>query len=303
MTPASSNAVPLVRSFSRELARAGGLLAPDYLESGLSLGEARCVYEIGQADGTAISALATRLGLDLGYVSRVVSRLVAQGLALKTAGPDDRRARRVVLSRAGRARLQRLDRHANRRLATWLDDRPPEGVLRLASGLRGFLSDPSEPVTIGAAGPGDIGRIIARHGEIYARDHAYPAAFEGYVVEAFAKFVKHVDPRRDRIFVASRGGQILGSVAIKGLPKGEAQLRFLLVEPSARGLGLGRRLVGTAVDHARACGARRIILETASDLEAARSLYASFGFRKTKEIRGAPWLRRGVKSETWELAT
>lgn len=301
MAAAPSRVVPLVRGFSRELARAGGLLSPDYLESGFSLGEARCLYEVGHADGVTISALAKNLDLDVGYVSRVVSRLVSQGLASKSTGGADRRAREVVLTRAGRSRLAALGRQADRRLGAWLETKPAGDIDQLAAGLRAFLGDPDERVTIEEARPGDIGRIIARHAEIYGSEYAYPPAFEGYVVEAFAKFVAELSLPRDRIFVALRSGQVLGSVAMKGLPNQTGQLRFLLVEAAARGLGLGRRLVQTAIEHARACGEHRIVLETASDLEAARSLYQAFGFRRTKSIPAAPWLPRGVKSERWEL--
>jgi DNA-binding MarR family transcriptional regulator/predicted N-acetyltransferase YhbS len=300
MRGSTSNA-GLVRAFSRELARAGGLLSPDYLESGLSLGEARCLYELGQAAGLAVSALADALGLDLGYVSRVVSRLAAQRLVTKRAEGGDGRSRRVMLTAAGRARLARMERQADLRIDGWLRSKPGDGVDGLLDGLRAFLGPADRRPEIRDARRGDVGRIIARHAEIYDAEFHYPPSFEGYVVEAFADFVKDFSPPRDRIFVAERGGRFLGSVASKGLARATAQLRFLLLEPAARGLGLGRRLVGAVVDHARASGERRIILETASDLDAARGLYAAFGFRRTRSLAGAPWLPAGVRSERWEL--
>jgi len=113
--------------------------------------------------------------------------------------------------------------------------------------------------------------------------------------------MKGFSPPRDRILVAEVAGRHLGSVAVKGLPHETAQLRFLLLERSARGLGLGRRLVGAVVDHARAHGERRVVLDTASDLDAARALYAAFGFAKTRSFAGAPWLPARVRSERWEL--
>lgn len=300
MTSAGTPLVPLVRAFSQELARAGGLLSPDYLESGLALAEARCVYELGLAGGLDVSALASRLELDLGYVSRVVSRLVARGLAAKSTADDDRRGRRVVLTRSGRMKLAALDERANARIGGWLRGKPAGSVERLAIGLEGFV-DAGAPITIGDARPGHIGRIIARHGELYAEEHGYPSHFERYVVEAFASFVKDLSPRRDRIIVAERAGCMLGSVAMKGLARRTTQLRFLLVEPAARGQGVGRNLVQAVVDHARACNERRIILDTASDLDAARALYESFGFRKVESTRGVSWLRSNVASERWRL--
>jgi DNA-binding MarR family transcriptional regulator/GNAT superfamily N-acetyltransferase len=297
----SAAATPLVRAFSRELARAGGLLSPDYLASGLSLGEARCLYDLGHAIGLDISALAARLDLDLGYVSRAVSRLAARGLATKRVAPNDGRARSVVLTAKGKRQLAALDRHANHRLDAWLGAKPAPAVDRLVSGLRAFFSDDDPRVVLRDPRPGAIGHIIARHGEIYVAEFGYPPAFEGYVVQAFGEFMATFAPPRDRIFVAERGGQFVGSVAVKGLPDATAQLRFLLVEAHARGLGIGRRLVRRVLDHARASGDRRIVLDTASDLAAARGLYAAHGFGKVSSVADEPWLPRGVLSEHWEL--
>jgi DNA-binding MarR family transcriptional regulator/GNAT superfamily N-acetyltransferase len=301
--PSSSRgaATPLMRAFSRELARAGGLLSPDYLASGLSVGEARCLYELGHADGLEISALAERLDLDLGHVSRVVSRLAGRGLVSKRVEPRDARARSVVITAKGARQLAVLDRHANHRLDAWLATRSAPVVEHLLGGLRAFLGAPDERVTVRAPGPGAIGHIIARHGEMYVRDLGYPAVFEHYVVQAFGEFLRTLCPPRDRIWIAELGGRFAGSIAVKGLPDATAQLRFLLVEPEARGRGIGKRLVQHVLDHARAEGDRRIMLDTASDLAAARAIYAANGFHKTDSVAGEPWLPPGVHSERWEL--
>jgi GNAT superfamily N-acetyltransferase len=157
-------------------------------------------------------------------------------------------------------------------------------------------------VAIRAPRPGEIGHIIARHGEFYVGELGYPPLFERYVVQAFGDFVADLGPPRDRIFVAEQAGRFVGSIASKGLPGKIAQLRFLLVEPAARGHGLGRRLVRRVLDHARRSGDRRIVLDTASDLASARALYAAHGFRKTASTTDEPFLPRGVASERWELA-
>ena len=293
-------ATPLLRAFSRELASAGGLLSPDYLESGLSLGEARCLYELGHAEALEISALAGSLGLDVGYVSRVISRLVARGLVSKRSATRDARARSISITARGKARLAVLDRHANRRLSAWLGSKPAPAVAGLAGGLRAFVGERNERIVLRGPRPGILGHIIARHGEIYTEEQGYPAVFEGYVVQAFGEFMRSFAPPRDRIFVAERGGQFVGSIAVKGLPDATAQLRFLIVERAARGTGLGKRLVRRVLDHARACGERRIVLDTASDLAPARGLYAAHGFRKIAS-NAEPWLPRGVLSERWEL--
>ena len=294
-------ATPLVRAFSRELARAGGLLSPDYLSSGMSLGEARCLWELGHSDGLEISALARRLDLDLGYVSRAVSRLAARGLVTKRVAASDARARSVGITARGARQLHGLELRANRRLAAWLAAKPRPAIDRLVGGLEALYATGGPRIAIRAPHPGAIGHIIARHGEIYVAEFGYPPIFEHYVVRAFAGFLTDWAPPRDRLFVAERAGRFVGSIASKGLPDATAQLRFLLVEADARGHGLGHRLVRRMIDHARRMGERRIVLETASDLVAARALYAGHGFRLTASTRGEPFLPRGVASERWEL--
>jgi DNA-binding MarR family transcriptional regulator/ribosomal protein S18 acetylase RimI-like enzyme len=296
-----TDATPLVRAFSRELARAGGLLSPDYLASGMSLGEARCLWELGHSDGLEISALARRLDLDLGYVSRAVSRLAARGLVTKRVAASDARARSAVITARGARQLGGLELRANRRLAAWLAARPRPAIDRLVGGLEALYGAGDQRIAIRAPRPGAIGHIIARHGEIYVAELGYPAIFEHYVVQAFADFLAAWAPPRDRLFIAERAGRFVGSIASKGLPDATAQLRFLLVEADARGHGLGRRLVRSMIAHARRIGERRIVLDTASDLTAARALYAGHGFRLTASTLGEPFLRRGVASERWEL--
>lgn len=301
-TSPGAAATPLVRAFGRELARAGGLLSPDYLASGMSLGEARCLYELGHSDGFEISALAARLELDLGYVSRAVSRLAARGLVTKRVAASDARARSIAITARGARQLAALEQRANRRLDAWLASRPAPAIDQLVGGLEALFGAANPRIVVRGPRPGEIGHIIARHGELYVGQLGYPPAFERYVVQAFAEFVADFAPPRDRIFIAERAGRFAGSIASKGLAGRAAQLRFLLVEPDARGLGLGRRLVRAMIGHARRLGERRIVLDTASDLTAARGLYAAHGFRKIASATGEPFLPRGVASERWELA-
>lgn len=304
--PGSTNAV--MRAFSRDLARAGGLLSPDYLASGLSVGEARCLYEVGHADGLAISALAARLELDLGHVSRIVSRLAERKLVSKRVGASDARARSVVVTARGATELAKLDKRANARLDTWLADKPAPIVARLVDGVRAFVGAADAHATPAAASlvirdarPGDLGHIIARHGVLYT-DLGYPPVFEHYVIQAFADFVAKFSPARDRVWIAEVDGRFAGSIAVKGLPRATSQLRFLLVEPEARGHGVGKALVARVLDDARERGDRRVVLETASDLTAARAIYASFGFVQTESTDAIGWLPRDVKSERWALS-
>src|SRR5262249_25065113 len=143
-------------------------------------------------------------------------------------------------------------KRADRRLGAWLADKPPPCIDGLVGGLRAFLgSDPVAPVALRDARPGDVGRIIARHAEIYGDEYGYPPSFEAYVVEAFAAFPAVFSPPRDRSLAAERAGAAIGSVAQKGLPRRTTQLRFLLLEREARGLGVGRRLVEAVIERAR----------------------------------------------------
>jgi GNAT superfamily N-acetyltransferase len=160
---------------------------------------------------------------------------------------------------------------------------------------------PPAKVTIRGLRPGTLGHIIARHGELYCRQLGYPAAFEHYVVQSFGEFMATYAPPRDRFFIAEHAGRFAGSIAMKGLPRRTARLRYLLVEPDARGLGLGRRLIRRVLAHARASGDRRVVLDTASDLAAARALYTGFGFRLVASVSGEAFLPPGVASEQWQL--
>jgi ribosomal protein S18 acetylase RimI-like enzyme len=230
-----------------------------------------------------------------------VSRLAARGLVLKRVAASDARARSVAITARGTRQLAGLELRANRRLDAWLATKPRPAIDRLVGGLEALYSAGDERIAIRAPRPGAIGHIIARHGEIYVAEFGYPAVFEHYVVQAFGEFLAGFSPPRDRVFVAERAGRFIGSIASKGLPDATAQLRFLLVEADARGRGLGRRLVRSVIGHARRCRERRIVLDTASDLAAARALYAAHGFRRTASTPGEPFLPRGVASERWEL--
>src|SRR6185503_7514576 len=155
---------------------------------GMSLGDARCLYELGHAEGFEVAALAARLELDLGCVSRAVSRLAQRGLVSKRVSAEDARARSVVITARGRTQLAAIDRRANHRLDAWLASKPGAVVDELAGSLQAFFGGENERISIRAPRPGAIGHIIARHGEIYVGEFGYPPVFESYVVSAFGDF-------------------------------------------------------------------------------------------------------------------
>ncbi len=149
--------------------------------------------------------------------------------------------------------------------------------------------------------PGDLGWIVQRHGELYADDYGYDERFEGVVAELAAKFLASHDPRRERCWIAERDGEVIGSVFLVKKSQTVAKLRLLLVEPSARGLGIGKRLVSECVRFAREAGYRKIVLWTQSELAAARHLYQEAGFEKVSESPHQSWGRHDLIAEVWEL--
>jgi DNA-binding MarR family transcriptional regulator/N-acetylglutamate synthase-like GNAT family acetyltransferase len=300
MNDTSSQAPRELRALSRELAKVSGLLSPDLLGSGLTLCEARCLFELGQTEGISVSALATTLELDLGYVSRITSHLCSGGFLSKIPDAQDRRAKNLILTEQGRRCLDSLEETTDDRLGQWLSSRPKEGAQKLLQAIRLTLAPAGAEITIRDYRPGDFGQIIKRHADIYTQEFDYPPGFEGYVVLAVAKFIGALGANPNRLFVAERAGEFLGSAAIQVTRPGKAQLRFVLVESAARGLGLGRRLVEYCIEYAKNIGTQSIMLETASNLLPAHRLYHSLGFKLTSRV-AADFLPEGVLSETWEL--
>jgi DNA-binding MarR family transcriptional regulator/GNAT superfamily N-acetyltransferase len=300
MNHVPSQAPRELRALSRELAKVSGLLSPDLLGSGLSLCEARCLFELGQTEGVSVSALAATLELDLGYISRIVSRLCGTGFIIKIPDDRDRRARNLALTEQGRSCLCVLEDATDDRLTQWLSGRSKEGVEKLLQAIRLTLAPAGTEISIRDYRPGDFGLIIQRHADVYSREYAYPPNFEGYVVLAVAKFIGALGATQNRLFIAERGDEFLGSAAIQIIQPGRVQLRFVLVESAARGLGLGRRLVEHSMEYAKSIGAQSIMLETASNLLPARRLYHSLGFKLTAQV-SADFLPPGILSETWEL--
>ena len=293
------NAPQILRSLVRDLAKVSGLLNPEILGSGLTLCEARCLFELGQAKSMSISHLASMLELDLGYVSRVVSSLCKARLVSKCEDGLDRRARVLVLTPEGRSLLGQLETATNRRILDWLDGRPQRTTERLLSSIESTLRT-SAPVQVRNYQPGDIGQIIQRHIDIYTKEFGFLPDFEIYLIQAVSKFITAFHRESDLFLIADRDSDILGSCALQVVDSGQARLRFLYLESEARHLGLGKRLVGSAINHAKKFGVRSIVLETASHLAAAKSLYGSFGFVKTGE-EDMSFLPEGSVGERLEL--
>lgn len=295
-----------VRRFNRLYTQRIGVLQEGLLDSPYTLTEVRVLYEIAHRDGVGASELVAGLGLDPGYLSRILKRFEQEKLVTRRADSTDARRRSLHLTAAGRRAFAPLDARSQQQVAASLDalDAPRRerllGAMRTIEDALAAAPKPSE-VVLRTHRPGDIGWVVQRHGELYSREYGYDERFEAIVAGIVADFLRHLDPARERAWIAERDGRRLGSIFLVAKSRTVAKLRLLLVEPEARGLGLGRRLVEACIDFARAAGYRGIVLWTQSELDAARHIYTATGFRKTGEAGHEDFSRPGVVAETWEL--
>jgi len=297
--------VASVRSFNRFYTKQIGLLRKGYLDSPFSLAEVRVLYEVAHRTSPIASQISKELDMDAGYLSRVLANFEKRGLISRKPGSDARQSHLSLTARGRRAFTALEDKtqtHAGQMLAKLSDaDRNRlVDAMRTIQRLLGGQTEPNRSYVLRPHQPGDIGWVIHRHGALYAAEQGWDERFEALVAQIAAKFVRNFDPRRERCWIAEQEGAILGSIFLVKKSARVAQLRMLLVEPSARGLGLGKRLVDECVRFAREVGYKKITLWTQSDLLAARGIYAKAGFRlvKRQPIRdfGAE-----LVSETWDL--
>ena len=307
MSPPEGSAVQAIRRFNRFYTRAIGVLQEGLLDSSLSLTEARVLYELASREETTATEVRRELGLDAGYLSRILRNFRKHRFIRREAASDDGRRQLVTLTRRGRAAFAILDARSDeqvRRLLGGLHPDDQHAVVQATTSIERVLgaAPPSpEPYRLRPHRPGDIGWVVYRHGVLYSKEWGYDERFEAVVARIVADFVHQLDPGRERCWIAEQNGERVGSVFLVRQSKHVARLRLLLVEPSARGLGIGKRLVDECVQFARQCGYRKIVLWTQSELEAARSIYLQAGFRRTGSQRHRSWSRNNLVSETWEL--
>lgn len=302
-----------IRAFNRFYTRRIGVLAPRLSGSEFTLPEARLMWELAHHAPVSAAALSRSLQLDAGYLSRLLRGLRGRGLLAEQADPGDRRRTLLKLSPAGRRAFAPLDRGSQAETEALLA--PLSGAQRQAlvdamSCIQGVLEpDAAAPVELRAPLPGDLGWLIERHGALYAAEYGLDARFEALVARICADYVDRFQPGREACWIAARGAERLGAVMLvqarderTGRPRaGVAQLRLLLLEPHARGLGLGKRLVRQCSSFAREAGYRRIVLWTQSALTAARAIYAAEGYQLTGSEPMQAFGQQ-VVSERWELA-
>ena len=287
--PVFENDIEQVRGFNRFYTKQIGLLREGLLKTPFSLTQARVLYELGRHPGTRSSLLAEELGLDPGYLSRLLKSFDRQRLIKRSPSHQDRRVSDLSLTPGGRAEFERLNARSRAEASEMLlaMTRPQQQrLVECMTTIRQLLGSPDEvpkAMIIRAHKPGDIGWVIARHGELYAREYQWDSTFEGLVAEIAGRFLTHFDHERERCWIAERNGERLGSIFLIKKSKTIAKLRLLLVEPSARGTGIGTRLVEECIAFARHSGYRKLTLWTNDILHAARGIYQRTGFRLVRE--------------------
>jgi DNA-binding MarR family transcriptional regulator/GNAT superfamily N-acetyltransferase len=335
---ASKDCIHAIRRFNRFYTRQIGVLDKHLLDSPFSLTEVRLLYELAHRAGVTAVELRQELGLDRGYLSRMLQNFEARGWIKTSRSAADRRRILLSLTRPGYKVFAPLDHRSSAQVGAMLArlsaaeqdrllaamgeiegtlDRRSEG--RIPRGLRpapkgapsaetnADLAPP--PPRTAAPGtfflrrhrPGDMGWVVQRHGELYWDEYRYDERFEALVAGIVAEFIQNLDPRREACWIAEKDNHRVGTIFLVKKSRTVAKLRLLLVEPSARGLGIGKRLISQCLSFARRAGYKKVVLWTQSELRSARHLYQRGGFKRIAEQPHQSWGRTDLVSETWEV--
>jgi DNA-binding MarR family transcriptional regulator/GNAT superfamily N-acetyltransferase len=278
--------IAAVRRFNRFYTRKIGVLSEAFLNTPYSLTEARVLHALAHRDGATATWLCEELGLDAGYLSRILRGFEQRKLIFRNPSPQDGRQTLISLTPAGRDAYEPLDRASQSDIGNLLAPLPEAeqerlvGAMRTVSSLLGDAAEatPRPAFILRSHRPGDMGWVTQRHGALYSEEYGLNDRMESYVAEVVAKFLREYDPAREHCGIADQDGMPIGSVFLVSESDEVARLRLLLVEPKARGLGVGRRLVEECIRFARQAGYREITLWTHSILTAARRIYAATGF-------------------------
>jgi DNA-binding MarR family transcriptional regulator/GNAT superfamily N-acetyltransferase len=308
---ASQQTIAAVRRFNRFYTRQIGVLRKNYLDSPYSLGEMRVLYELAQNENLTASDIAHTLDLDMGYLSRLLRNFEKRGLINRKTSAADARQSHLTLSARGRKMFAPMERRSQQYAASMLarlDDMQQEQIVSAMNVIETLLAD--TPAAKNDARPayklrepraGDFGWIVSRHAELYLREYGWADPFEGLCAQIVADFVNNFDPKQERCWIAEVNGENVGCVMlVKDEQPNVARLRLLLVDPKARGLGLGAKLVDECVRFARAKGYAKVTLWTHSVLSAARHVYEGAGFKLTSSEPRRSW-GKDVVAEFWDL--
>lgn len=307
MTPTvSPDRIAAVRAFNRSYTRFLGALDEHLLSTPFSLTEARVLFELGQRDETAVSALRQATGLDAGYLSRLLARFDADGLVLRGRSGADARRQVIRLTGKGRDAFRLLDTRSAGQIRDLLADLTEDEQVRLVEAMEMIRNRVDRPtsrpdVTLRAPGPGDLGWVIERNGALYAAEHGFDATYEALVARIVAGYLDGHDPDRERAWIAEHDGERVGAIFCVRKDEMTAKLRLLHVEPSARGAGVGSVLVEACVRFARAAGYRDVELWTVSLLAPARRIYQRAGFTLVEEDTRRRFGHE-LTGQTWRLS-
>jgi DNA-binding MarR family transcriptional regulator/GNAT superfamily N-acetyltransferase len=287
--PTLATPVAAVRRFNRFYTKHIGVLREGHLDSPFSLAEVRVLYELAQREAPTAADLTRELGVDPGYLSRILRKLEQRKLIEKTRSDTDGRQTHLRLSETGRSAFASLNTRADDEIAALVGRVPSDERSRLTGAMRAIEqmlsahTPDNRSFVIRTHQSGDIGWVVYRHGILYSREYGLDERFEALVAQIVAEFVQNFDARRERCWIAEKDGERVGSIFLVRKTDEIAKLRLLLVEPTARGLGIGQRLVDECIRFARQARYRRMTLWTQSNLHSARRIYESAGFKLVNE--------------------
>jgi DNA-binding MarR family transcriptional regulator/GNAT superfamily N-acetyltransferase len=295
-----------VRRFNRFYTRQIGLLQEGYLKSPFSLSQVRVLYELAHRERPTATELGRDLGLDAGYLSRILAGFQKRGLLKRTQSEHDGRRSHLALTQRGQAAFAPLNTRSRDEIGAMLGALPAAKQAQLVQamhaieGILGARREAKVPYLLRPHKPGDMGWVVHRHAALYAQEYGWDERFEAMVAGIVKQFIERYDPKRERCWIAEKDGEIVGSAFIVSHSKTVAQLRLMLVEPKARGLGIGARLVDECILFATEKGYRKITLWTNSILLAARHIYKKAGFRLVHKERHTSF-GHALVGETWDL--
>jgi DNA-binding MarR family transcriptional regulator/predicted GNAT family acetyltransferase len=304
--------IQAIRHFNRFYTRQMGILGKGLLDSPFSLSEVRVLYELANSDNVTAADLSARLGMDPGYLSRMISGFALRKLVARRLSESDGRQRHLMLTQQGKKVFGPLDRRASKEVAEMLGRLSPPDQRRMMEAMRAIESilapdatgapQPSiTPYILRAHRPGDMGWITYRQAVLYQEEYGWNEEYEALVSEILAKFIRNFDPKWEHCWIAEKDGEVVGSVFAVKKDATVAQLRLLYVDPRVRGLGIGKRLVDECIRFSRQKKYRTLTLWTNSVLKSARRIYEASGFQLVKEEPHHSF-GKDLVGQVWELS-
>jgi DNA-binding MarR family transcriptional regulator/N-acetylglutamate synthase-like GNAT family acetyltransferase len=299
--------IDTVRNFNRLITRRIGVLREGLLHSPFSLTESRIIFETAHRDNLTASDLTKELGLDAGYLSRVLTTLEQQGIIEKVRSDQDARQRILHLTSKGEEAFALLNKRSHEEVAELLNElseRDQQRLINAMQTIEGLLEHKglkySEPYFLRQHAPGDMGWVVHKHGVLYSKEYGWDERFEALISQIVADFINNYKPNKERCWIAELDGEVVGSVFVVQHSETVAKLRLLIVDPKARGLGLGTKLVEECIRFAKRAGYKKLVLWTNSVLKEARHIYKKTGFELVAEEKHHSF-GHDLIGETWEL--